>query len=982
MTKSRVSADEMLQRVEKLQHKTKESPEQESRQAGRLKIFFGYAAGVGKTYAMLESAHKLLSEGVDVVCGYIEPHTRPETTALLAGIPQLPPKEIEYKGVKLYDFDIDAVLARRPQVVLVDELAHTNAAGMRHLKRYQDVEELLAAGIDVYTTVNVQHIESLNDLVGAITGIEVTERVPDRIFDMADQVEVIDLEPDELIERLESGKIYRKTQAEKALLNFFTKQNLQALREISLRRSADRLNRSAQKDGKPASLRTNEHILVCVSSSPSNPKVIRTAARMADAFHCRLTGLYVDHTGAGHENDSEENRIRLRNNIRLAEELDAQVTTVYGGNTAAQIAEYANASGVTKIVIGRAGTKRRPGGRSLTDRLTEAAPDIDIYIIPDRQRARMRATRRRTKLAMPAGFWRDLPKMLLVLAVATVLNMLFYQTPLSEANIITVYIMGVMIIALWTDTWICGAIASLIAVLLFNYMFTQPRFSLEAYDPSYPLTFAIMFIASFITNTLMSQIRTHSRQTALQSFRTQTLLETSQLLQQAVGSRDILRVAENQLFKLFRCPVICYRRQPGTDRLSEPEIFRGIRSEREEKADNRAEKRGKLQLSKNRRTSAAYMAAAAPAPAAKAGINSGTVTAAASASGMSVSASMSGSPEFDSDLYRSADERAVAEWAFHNAKHAGATTNTLPSARCLYLAVRGQGTVHAVLGLALPEGESPASYEKNLMLTIVDETGMALDKELLARDKKNAEFKASQEQLRANLLRAISHDLRTPLTSISGNAGILMEQGNAIGEARRQELYTNIHDDADWLINLVENLLSVTRLQDNTIKLQMQPELLEEVFDEALRHIDRNSERHHLSVELSEDMLMARMDVRLIVQVIINLINNAVKYTPEGSHIKLTAHRAGKYVMISVIDDGPGISDEAKPQIFDMFYTANKNSDRSRSLGLGLALCRSIVNAHGGDIRVRDAKPHGAEFCFTLKAVDAEALAAQAELSS
>ena len=917
--------------------KANEIPKSGRQNTGKLKIFFGYAPGVGKTYAMLESAHKLLSENIDVVCGYIEPHTRPETLALLEGIPQIPFKKILYKGVQLHDLDLDAVLARRPQVVLIDELAHTNAAGMRHIKRYQDVEELLAAGIDVYTTVNVQHIESLNDLVSSLTGIDVSERVPDRIFDMADQVEVIDIEPDELIRRLNDGKIYRRSRAKKALFNFFTEQNLQALRELALRRSADRLNLSARKDGGSAILRANEHILVCISASPSSAKVIRNAARMADAFHCRLSGLYVEGGNPSfggilgiHDTDEKENSARLRRNIRLAEDLGAQVTTVYGSNTAAQIAEYAKASGITKIVIGRSGAKQRSRGRSLTDRLTEAAPDIDIYIIPDKQQAVIRARRRRLQLSMPAGLLHDLRKMLLILSVATVLSLLFYKTPLSEASIITIYIMGIMLLALWTDTWVCGAIASLISVLLFNYFFTQPHFSLKAYDPSYPLTFAVMFIASFITNTLMSQIRAHSRQTALQSFRTQTLLETSQLLQQANSVGYILRVAENQLYRLFHCPIICYRKLPGEDRLSEPEIFQGIRSEREKKADDRAKEGGQ------------------------------------DAGG------------FDPHLYHAPGERAAAEWSFRNAKLAGATTNTLPSARCLYLAVRGQGTVHAVLGLALPQGEILAGYEKNLMLTIIDETGMALDKELLAKEKKDAEFKASQEELRANLLRAISHDLRTPLTSISGNAGILMERGSMISETRREELYANIHDDADWLINLVENLLSVTRLQDNSLKLQMQPELLEEVFDEALLHIDRRKDQHLIQTELSDDLLMASMDVRLIVQVLINLVNNAIKYTPEGSRIKLSARRAGKYVMISVTDNGPGIPDEAKPQIFDMFYTANKNSDRSRSMGLGLALCRSIVSAHGGEIRVLDAKPHGAEFCFTLKAVNADIISEQA----
>ena len=351
---------------------------------GRLKIFFGYAAGVGKTYAMLEAAHQAQKEGLDVVVGYVEPHARPDTLALLDGLEVLPCKEIDYHGVKLKELDLDRALQRKPQLILVDELAHSNAQGCRHTKRYQDVEELLQAGINVYTTVNVQHLESLNDLVSSITGIAVNERIPDHVFDRANQVELVDIEPDELVKRLQTGKVYRERQAKQALQNFFTVENLAALREIAMRRTADQLNRTALQEGKGKTARAGEHILICLSSAPSNAKVIRTAARMAEAFHSGFTALFVQ-TPETREL-SGENLKRLRSNLHLAEQLGAQISTVYGTDPAVQIAEYARVSGVTKIVMGRINHKQNPimGKKSLADRLIELT-DLDVYIIPDHQ---------------------------------------------------------------------------------------------------------------------------------------------------------------------------------------------------------------------------------------------------------------------------------------------------------------------------------------------------------------------------------------------------------------------------------------------------------------------------------------------------------------------------------------------------------------------------------------------------------------------
>ena len=866
---------------------------------GKLKIFFGYAAGVGKTYAMLEAAQRIKNSGADVVAGYIEPHARPETMALAAGLEQLPPLEISYKGIKLKEFDLDAALKRKPELILIDELAHTNAEGCRHVKRYQDIEELLRAGINVFTTVNVQHLESLNDIVASITGTIVTERVPDSLFDAAEQVEVIDVEPDELLERMAAGKIYREAQAEQAQAHFFVPKNLAALREIALRRTADRLNRSAIKEGN--SNGAGEHILICLSAAPSNAKVIRTAARIAEAFHGTFTALLVE-SDATRELRGDNQR-RLRMNLRLAEQLGAKIATVYGEDTAAQIAEYAKVSGMTKIVVGRTNHRRNRlfPKQNLIDRLTELAPNLDIYVIPDSQPA---YRKNRSLRKEPVSFSMiDLGKALLTIATASLVGWLFDLAGFSEANIITIYILGILITAIWTRGWFYSAFSSLLSVVVFNFLFTDPRFTLRAYDTGYPVTFAIMLVAGMITSSLAMRIKTQARQAAGKAYRTEVLLETSQRLQKAENEKEILDFTANQLKKLLGRPVFFYS-SAGEDNLS-------------------------------------------PAPAYPAERNS------------------------DLAQYLTAEEQAVAKWVYKNNKHAGATTDTFPGSKCLYLAIRGKSRALAVAGIAVEEYSVPDIFEKNLLVAILDECGMALEKEKLDSEKKKAELAAGQEALRANLLRAISHDLRTPLTSIIGNAGILMENEEVLNEQKRHGLYASIYDDSMWLMNLVENLLSVTRIENGTMHLKMEPELMDEVFHEALGHLDRRSSQYSITTVLEDDLLMAEMDVRLIVQVIINIVNNAVKYTPPGSHIEVSARSAGQKVMVKIADDGPGIPDHEKQHIFDMFYTAdNVRGDGRRGLGLGLSLCKSIVHAHGGTISVRDNSPRGSVFCFTLQEVE------------
>ena len=864
--------------------------------SGKLKIFFGYAAGVGKTYAMLEAALRARDAGIDVVCGCIDPDVPPATQALLKGLEQLPLKVSSHKGAAA-EFDLDAAFTRRPQLILVDAMAHTNGPGCRHINRYQDVQELLRAGIDVYSTLNVQDLESLGDVIEAITGQPVTSHVPDSIFDQAHQVEVVDLEPADLLERLRPAQ--KAGTGPSPASPALTEKALAALREITLRRTADRLERIP--GGSPGERKIKEHIMICLSGAPSNPKVIRTAARLADAFHGSFTALFVE--PPDFQRQDESYRLRVQANLRLAEELGARVITAYGNEPAIQIAEYAKVSGITKIVLGRSPRSRSPfPAKPLVDQLNTLAPDLDIYIIPDQPVPRPFSLPRPADFSVRSFSRSDTFRMLAILGLCSAVGFLFLRLGFNSANIIMVYILGVLAIAMMTNGRRYSLLSSVLSVLIFNFFFTFPYFSLMS-DPSYLATFAVMFLVAILGSSLTTRVQQQAAQNAEKAYRTEILLETSQKLQKAEDAQSIIAVTATQLSRLLERDLVMYPLGED-DTLLEGVVF--------------------------------------PAT--------------------------SGRPGDGPSSYLTPEERAAAEWVWKNNKHAGITTSTFPEARCLYMAIRGSEQVEAVAGIAISPDRKPDAFEKNLMIAILDECGLALEKERVVQAKRKAEEAARQEALRANLLRAISHDLRTPLTSISGNAGILLDKGNLLSEAKKDQLYASICDDALWLINLVENLLSITRMEEGSLTLHMQPELLEDVFSEALAHLDRNAKQRSISVDLPDDLLMADMDARLIVQVLINMVNNAIKYTPPGSHIILSARKSGKQVLVAVSDDGPGIPEESREKLFDMFYTLhNKRGDGRRGLGLGLSLCRSIITAHGGAITVENCSPHGARFSFTLQ---------------
>ena len=640
-----------------------------------------------------------------------------------------------------------------------------------------------------------------------------------------------------------------------------------------------------------------EHILVCLSSAPSNPKIIQTAAAMAKAFNATFSALYVKTPAS--ESMTTEDAERLLANIRFAETNGASIVTVCGDDIAFQIAEYARLSCVTKIVIGRTviGKRKIIGKPTLIEKLISLAPDVDIHIIPDSDAV---VSERKKNLFEKPHFIKTLKELAVstaLLSFSTLLGYLFSSLGFTEANIITIYMLGVLITAILTKSKICWVLSSVASVLVFNFLFTEPRFSFLAYGSGYPVTFVIMLAASLIIGGTTEKLKTRERQATQTAYRTKILFDANQLIQKASDETEIFRVTANQLEKLLNRNVIVFN-----------------------------EKAQKIYTSPT---------------------------------------------ETDSSAIQPDCEQVVLQVTRNNVKE-GKGTEICSESDYMFSPICKNGKNYGAIGIFV--GEKPIDFfDESIVVSVIGECAIAIDGIINAKERERAAVLAKNEQLRANLLRSISHDLRTPLTSISGNASNLISNGNDIDDATKKQIYEDIYDDSLWLINLVENLLAVTRLEEGRMNINLTTELVGDVIAEALKHIHTKSEKQKIIVIQPDDLLLAKMDARLIVQVLINLLDNAIKYTPSDSQITITAKRNGKTVCVSVADNGNGISDEQKSRVFDMFYTgANKIADCRRSIGLGLSLCKSIINAHGGEITITDNVPHGAIFTFTLPVGEVE----------
>ncbi len=866
--------------------------EEEARRGrGRLKVFFGAAPGVGKTYAMLEAARDLRSAGVDVVVGYAETHGRGETEALLAGLEVLPPRRIEYHGATLRDFDLDAALARHPTVILVDELAHTNAPGARHAKRSQDVLELLDAGIDVYTTVNVQHLESLNDVVVQVTGVRIRETVPDSVLQQADEMELVDLPPDDLLRRLKDGKVYVPDLAAHAVEHFFRKGNLIALRELALRQTADRVDaqmRGYMRDhAVPSTWPVMERLLVAVGPSPYSARLVRAAKRMADRLQAEWIAEYVE-TPATRRLPPEV-RDRVSQTLRLAERLGAEAVTVSGSRMSDEILALARARNVTKIVVGKPARplwKRILIG-SIVDALVEGSGDIDVYVIsgePDVPRpARLLSRRPRPNDWGPYGVAVG------VVAACTAIAWAAFGR-FEAANLVMVYLLGVVAVAVRFGRG-PSVVASILSVAAFDFFFVVPYFSFAVSDTQYLITFAVMLIVALVISGLTVSLQARAEAARQREQRTGALYRLSRELARTREVDNLLRIALRHIVGLLPGRVVVLL-PDTTERLvlraSDPAAF--VLDER---------------------------------------------------------------------------EAAVAHWVYTHNQLAGLGTATLSAAQALYVPLTASQGPVGVLGIRPGEPrELEAPEQLHLLETCANQTALAIERAALAERAQDAQVKVEAEQLRNALLSAVSHDVRTPLAGIRGAASSLVEAGDRLDAATRTDLSASIAEEAERLDRLLGNLLNMTRLDAGVVQPKKEWQPLEEVVGAALGRLAAALRRRPVHVSVPPELPFVPLDGLLIEQVLINLLENALRYTPAGTPIEITATAQEEQLTVEVADRGPGLPAGEAERIFEKFHRAGVT--RAEGVGLGLTICRGFVEAHGGRIWAENRPDGGARFRFTL----------------
>ena len=867
--------------------------EQERRAGrGRLKIFFGASPGVGKTYAMLEDARAKRREGVDVVVGLVETHGRLETQALLEGLETLPRRAIEYRGITLHEFDLDAALARRPGLLLVDELAHTNAPGSRHARRSQDVEELLAAGVNVYTTLNVQHLESLNDVVAQITGVQVRETVPDSMLDQADEVELADLSADDLLTRLREGKVYVPEQAARAVEQFFRKGNLIALRELALRRTAERVDAQMRgymaEHGIRETWPAGERLLVCIGPNPAGARLVRAGKRMATSLKCEWVVLYVEAPG---QRISASDREELVQNLQLAEELGAQTTTVSGLNPAEEVLAYARAHNMTKIVVGKP-THSRWRDRlfgSMLDHLIRGSGDVDVYVITGDVDGE--PVRRGPLVGRPSPIG-EYGRAALVVGLATLVGIPVLQF-LSLTDVAMVFLLGVALVA---SRYGRGPtiVASFLSIALFDFFFVPPRFTFAVSDVGYLLTFAVMLAIALLISGLTLRIRAQAETARERERRTAALYAMSRDLAGTRGRGELVGAVTRHVQETFGAPAQILL-PDETGRLAAP-------------------------------------IGAVPSPA------------------------------YPLDE----KEQSVAAWVFGRGRVAGAGTDTLPAATGLYVPLIGSTGIIGVLGVRPPD---PKRFQDpgvlHLLETFAGQAAVALERTLLAERAQHEQVEIEAERLRTSLLSSLSHDLRTPLGAITGALSSLLEDRGTMSQPTRRDLLQTALEESQRMNRLIGNLLDMIRVESGALSVQKDWQPLEEPVGVALIRLEDRLRDHPVHVRLPPDLPLVPIDGVLIEQVFINLLENAVKYTPTGTPIEISAVVVDGSVRVDVADHGPGLPAGEEARIFEKFYRVPA-ATATVGVGLGLTIVRGIITAHGGRIWAENRPGGGALFRFTL----------------
>jgi len=862
---------------------------------GRLKIFLGYAAGVGKTYAMLEAAQQRAAEGLDLVIGYIETHQRAETEALAQGLEIIPRKNLEYHGVELTEMDVDAALARRPRLALVDELAHTNAPGSRHPKRHQDVDELLSAGIDVYTTLNIQHLESLNDVVAQITGTLVRETLPDSVIDAAAEIELIDLPPDELLQRLGEGKVYLPEQAARAIDEFFRKGNLTALREMALRHVAERVDDQMrtymQTRAIPGPWHAAERLLVCLSPNLLGERLVRSTRRLADELKAEWFAVYVQ--TPEHEQLSHASRDQLARTLRLAEGLGARTKILPLSPSAPTIAgtihEYARKHNVTKIVAGK---PLRPVWQdwirgSIVEQLIRQSGNIDIHVISSAESGKLPADEVSWQPHRPLR--RYLWSILLVLAAMAISALIAYEGfDISPTNLVMVYLLAVVIAAVYLGRG-PAILASFLSVIVFDFFFVPPFLTLAVSDTEYLLTFAGLFMVGWVISYLAARAREQAQAAQRREADTATLYALSRDFAAADSLEAVLQAIQTHIEQAFGREVVVY--------LADGEMLRTN--------------------------------ALAP------------------------------------DSHQAETEIAVALWTFKNGESAGRGTNTLPAARFRYLALKTARRTVGVLGVKPRESEATLTPDQRRLLeAFASQSAQAIERVQLAEQARQIKLLQAAEKLQNALLNSISHDLRTPLASITGALSTLEQDGH-MDQSARQSLVETAREEADRLNRLVGNLLDMTRLESGALQVKREASDVQDLVGAALGQMEARLTERQIRVEVAPGLPLVPLDFVLIVHVLINLLDNALKYSPENSPLEIHAALHGHEVQIGVADRGIGVPAEDLARIFDKFYRVQR-PEQVTGTGLGLAISKGMIEAHSGQIWASAREGGGTMITFAL----------------
>ncbi len=868
-------------------------------QRGRLKIFIGASAGVGKTYAMLEAARAARAAGADLVVGYVEPHGRVETERLLEGLEQLPPIDVRYRGMTRREFDLDAALKRRPSTLLVDELAHSNIVEgeprPRHSKRWQDIEELLDAGINVWTTLNIQHLESLNDLVAGITGVRQNETLPDRIFDEADEVELIDLPPDDLLARLKAGKVYVADKAVTAADRFFRRPNLTALRELALRRTADRVDAAAREySGEERVSRpwlARDRFLIAIAPNDQAEQLVRVGKRFADALDAEWLVVSVETPALLKLGERARNRRVAA--LRLAESLGAQTITLDGSSAAAALAEYARLRNITRIVVGE---PRRRGWRALlapstAAKLVRHGQGLDVSIIARRDDPRRAEAPERSSPRSVA--WRRYWAAALVSLLCTGVAQLMY--PYFElTNLVMVYLLGATVAALRLGSG-PASLTAVVNVLAFDFFFVPPRLTFAVSDLQYVVTFAVMLVVALVIASLVASVRAQTRVAGARERRTALLYAMSRELAATRQRDNIARVAVKHVAETFSGHAVVLVPDPA-GRLLHPR--------------------------------------STPLP----------------------------------ESLRSAD-LSVAQWVFDHDRPAGLGTDTLPAAEAQYQPLRGGIRTLGVLAvrptqrrrLLLPE-------QQHLLETFAGQIGLAFERASQAEEAEAAFVAAETESLRNTLLASISHDLRTPLAAIAGAGSALADPALGLDSAARIRLATTIESKAREMSKLISNVLDLMRFESGEVRLRPDWQTLDDLVGTALGLLHDRLTDHPVAIDLPDTLPAVRVDAPLLTQVFTNLLDNCVRHTPPGTRISISATADDHSVRVAVDDNGPGLPPGDPERLFQKFQRGREESNAGGA-GLGLAICRAIIAAHGGTITAAPRPGGGTRFAFTLPTI-------------